>query len=414
MSAILKRFFPGGPSGWVVFRNRDFRLFAASRVLSGIAFQMQAVAIGWFIYDVTRSPFALGLAGLASFLPVILCAPITGYVADTFDRRIVAAVAYSIQTAASLLLLALAKWGSGAIWPVYLLVVMIGTSRAFATPAIQALLPTLVPRELFSAAIAGNASLAQGAAVIGPAFGGLLYALGPSTVFGIAGLGYALASLLIAATHSRSEPHAVRPPLTWAVFTAGLSFIWSQPVMLGAISLDLLAVLFGGAVALLPIFAAEILHVGPLGLGALRSMPAAGSVVMAIVLATWPLQHRVGRRMLLAVAVFGMATIIFGLSTSLPLSMACLFVAGSADMVSVYVRQSLVQGETPDGLRGRVSAVNSVFIGASNELGEFESGMVAGLIGAMPAVVFGGLATICIAIAWARLFPALRGRDKLI
>ncbi|TCR63035.1 MFS transporter [Bosea sp. BK604] len=410
---MMKRIFAGEASGWRVFRSGDFRRFAVSRVLSQLAFQMQAVAIGWFIYDITRSAFALGLIGLASFLPVVLCAPLTGYVADTFDRRLVAALSYGTQTVASGLLLLIARTEPGAIWPIYALVALIGTARAFANPAMQALLPTLVPRELFASAIACNASLMQSASVLGPALGGFLYALGPSAVFGFAAVGYALASVSILATRSRHAAGSARPPLTWAVFTAGLSFIWSQPIMLGAISLDLLAVLFGGAVALLPIFAAEILHVGPLGLGALRSMPAMGSVTMAILLATWPLQRKTGQRMLIAVGIFGVATIVFGLSTSLPLSMASLFVAGAADMISVYVRQSLVQGETPDALRGRVSAVNSVFIGASNELGEFESGMLATLIGAVPAVVVGGMATIGIAILWSRLFPALWRKDRL-
>jgi MFS family permease len=401
-------------SGWSVFQHGDFRRLAASRVLSGLVFQMQGVGMGWLVYDQTRSALALGLVGLASFLPVVLVAPLTGYVADTRDRRLVAAVAYGVQVAASLLLLTVAAWGAGAVWPVYALVILIGTARAFATPAIQALLPALVPRDLFGAAVAGNASLAQSASVIGPALGGFLYALGPAAVFGTAAAGYALASACIAAARYRPKAVAARPPLTWQSFAAGLAYIRSQPVVLGAISLDLLAVLFGGATALLPIFAAEVLHVGPLGLGALRSMPAAGSVTMAVLLATWPLRRRVGLRMLQAVAVFGIATIVFGLSTSLPLSMACLFVTGAADMVSFYVRQSLVQGEAPDAMRGRVSAVNGVFIGASNELGEFESGALASLIGAVPAVVAGGLVTLMVAPFWGLLFPAVRQRDELL
>jgi hypothetical protein len=232
-------------------------------------------------------------------------------------------------------------------------------------------------------------------------------------VFGTAAAGYAFASACIAAARYRPEAAATRPPLTWQSFAAGLAYIRSQPVVLGAISLDFLAVLFGGAAALLLIFAAEVLHVGPLGLGVLRSMPAAGTVTMAVLLATWPLRRRVGLRMLQAVAVFGAATIVFGLSTSLPLSMACLFVTGAADMVSVYVRQSFVQGETPDAMRGRVSAVNGVFIGASNELGEFESGALASLIGAVPAVVAGGLVTLMVAPLRGLLFPAVRQRDEL-
>lgn len=238
--------------------------------------------------------------------------------------------------------------------------------------------------------------------------------LGAAAVFGAAAASFALASALVVAIRFRPAAVTERPPVTWATLSAGLSYIRSQPVVLGAISLDLVAVLLGGATALLPIFAAEILHVGPLGLGALRSMPAAGAVVTAILLAYRPLERHAGKRMLQAVAVFGVAITAFGLSTSLPLSMACLFVTGAADMISVYVRQTFVQGETPNSMRGRVSAVNTVFIGASNELGEFESGTLASLVGAVPAVVAGGLATILVAVLWGRLFPALKARDRLL
>lgn len=399
---------------WAVFGIGDFLLYGAARVLTGLAFQMQAVAVGWFVYDLTRSALALGLVGLASFLPAMLGALVTGHVADAYDRRLVGAVAYAVLALAEAGLLAMVLVGDGAIWPVYALVVVVGTARAFANPALQALLPTLVPRALFGSAIAWNASLWQSASVIGPALGGLLYALGPALVFAVAGLSFAGASALVAAIRFRPAPVSERPPVTWETLSAGLSYIRSQPVVLGAISLDLVAVLLGGATALLPIFAAEILHVGPLGLGALRSMPALGAVATAILLAYRPLQRRAGLRMLQAVTVFGLATTIFGLSTSLPLSMACLAVTGAADMISVYVRQTFVQGETPDAMRGRVSAVNTVFIGASNELGEFESGTLAALVGAVPAVVAGGVATMLVAGLWGKVFPALKARDRLI
>lgn len=402
------------PPRWAVFGIGDFRLYGGARFLTGLAYQMQAVAVGWFVYDLTHSALALGLVGLASFLPAILSALITGHVADAYDRRIVAALAYATLAAADLGLLVAAETGTTALWPIYALVVVIGTGRAFANPSLQALLPTLVPRPLFGSAIAWNASLWQSASILGPALGGFLYALGPATVFGAAAASFACASLLIAGIRFRPAAVAERPPITWATLSAGLTYIRDHPVVLGAISLDLVAVLLGGATALLPIFAAEVLHVGPLGLGALRSMPAAGAVTMAIVLAYRPLQRHAGLRMLQAVAVFGLAILVFGLSTSLPLSMACLFVTGAADMISVYVRQTFVQGETPDAMRGRVSAVNTVFIGASNELGEFESGTLAALIGAVPAVVLGGVATILVAGLWGRLFPALRNRDRLL
>jgi len=402
------------PPRWAVFANGDFRRYGTARFLTGLAFQMQAVAVGWFVYDLTRSALALGLVGLASFLPAMLAAPITGHVADTYDRRVIAALAYAILALADLGLLAFAHYGTGAVWPIYVLVVIIGTGRAFANPALQALLPTLVPRSLFGSAIAWNASLWQSASILGPALGGFLYALGPAVVFGAAAFSFALASGLVAAIRFRPAPVSERPPVTWATLSAGLTYIRGHPVVLGAISLDLVAVLLGGATALLPIFAAEVLHVGPLGLGILRSMPAAGAVLTAILLAYRPLQRHAGLRMLQAVGVFGLATLGFGLSTSLPFSMACLFVTGAADMISVYVRQTFVQGETPDAMRGRVSAVNTVFIGASNELGEFESGLLAAAIGAVPAVALGGLATVAVAAAWGRIFPALRARDRLL
>ena len=401
-------------SGWAVFRNGDFRRVAGARFLTGLAYQMQAVGIGWFVYDLTKSAFALGLVGLAAFLPAVLSAPVTGHVADTYDRRLVAAISYALLALAALGLCAAAALKLEAEWPVYLLVIGTGLGRAFANPAQQALLPTLVPPEQFGQAIAWNASIWQTSSVAGPALGGFLYILGPATVFGLAAALFALAAGLFAAVHYRPAPVSERPPVTWASLSAGLSYIRDHPVVLGAISLDLVAVLFGGATALLPIFAAEILHVGPTGLGFLRSMPAFGAVATALFLAWVPLRRQAGAKLFASVAVFGLATVAFGLSTSLPLSMACLAICGAADMVSVYVRQSLVQGETPDAMRGRVSAVNVVFIGASNELGEFESGTLAALVGVVPAVVAGGLATLLAAAVWMKLFPALRERDMLL
>ncbi len=401
-------------SGRLLVHNGDFRLFAAARFLTRLASDMQVVAVGWFVYDLTRSPLALGLTGLAAFLPAILAAPISGHIADTYDRRLVAAGAWGLVTLAQVGLFAFALSDGRSVWPIYALVVTVGTGRAFATPALSALLPTLVPRAMFGTAVVWSSSLWQAAAVIGPALGGVLYVLGPTTVFGVCAAIYALGSLLVAAIRFRPEPRAARGAITWASLSAGLSYIRAQPVVLGAISLDLVAVLLGGATALLPIFAAEILHVGPLGLGALRSMPAVGALVVAVWLAYRPLTRRAGPRLLWAVGVFGLATIVFGLSHSLWLSMASLLVTGAADMVSVYVRQSVVQGETPDAMRGRVSAVESVFIGASNQLGEFESGTLAALVGAVPAVVAGGAATLLVAMLWGRLFPALKARDRLM
>lgn len=400
--------------GWALVRNGDFRLFGAARFLTSLASEMQVVAVAWFVYDLTKSAFALGLVGLAAFLPAILAAPITGHVADTYDRRLVAAGAWGVATLAQAGLFAFALQGMQSVWPIYALVVVMGIGRAFASPALSALLPTLVPREQFGTAVVWISSCWQSASVLGPALGGVLYILGAKTVFGVTTGIYALGSILILAIGFRPEPRSVRAPITWVSLSAGLSYIRSQPVVLGAISLDLVAVLLGGASALLPIFAAETLHVGPLGLGALRSMPAFGAVITAIWLAYKPLTRQAGPRLLQAVALFGVATIVFGLSHNVWLSMASLLVAGAADMVSVYVRSSVVQGETPDAMRGRVSAVESVFIGASNQLGEFESGTLAALIGAAPAVVAGGVATVLVAACWGRLFPALRARDRLM
>ena len=399
--------------GWSAFRHRDFVLFFAARVLSASAVQMQAVAVGWLIYDVTDSALALGLIGLASFLPAVGLALVTGHVADRYDRRAILLVCFTVAALAAAGLVAVAWHGTPAVWPIYLLVVVFGVGRAFAIPAGQALMPNLVPKEDFANAVAWNSSAWQTATVVGPAVGGLLYAFGASVVFGTVTACFVLTLALLLALRYRTAKQTIEKA-TWATLVAGIGFIRSRPVVFGAISLDLFAVLLGGATALLPIYARDILMVGPWGLGLLRSMPAAGAVAMAVFLAHRPLRRRTGRRMFQAVALFGIATIGFGLSTSLPLSLLCLLVLGAADMVSVFVRQTLVQIETPDDMRGRVSAVNAVFIGASNELGEFESGALAALIGAVPAVLAGGIGTLAVAWLWSRWFPELRQRDALL
>jgi MFS family permease len=407
----------GPESGWAAFRHRDFALYCGSRFLSALAVQAQNVGVGWLVYDLTGDPLALGLIGLASFLPAVGLALVTGHVADRLDRRSVLLACYAAMTLIALGLLAFASGrGGGAsdgrVWPVYALTVAFGAARAFANPAGQALVPNLVPRHHLGNAVAWNSSAWQTATIVGPAAGGLLYALGAQAVFGAAAACFALTLALLAAIRHRGRAAAAERP-TWASLVAGIGFIRSRPVILGAISLDLFAVLLGGATALLPVYARDVLHTGPWGLGLLRSAPAVGAVCMALLLAHRPLRRRTGRRMFQAVALFGLATIGFGLSTSLPLSLACLFALGAADMVSVFVRQTLVQVETPDAMRGRVAAVNSVFIGASNELGEFESGVLASLVGAVWAVVLGGAGTLLVAAIWARWFPELRERDRL-
>lgn len=400
------------PAGASPFAFADFRRYFASRITSGVAIQVLNVGVGWHVYDLTGDPFALGLVGLVTFLPSVLLALVTGHVADRFDRRLVIVAAFLAAAAAAGGLLLLLLLGTRLVWPVLALVFVFGCARAFANPAGQAIVPSLVPGALLRQAVALGSMAFQGAIVLGPAIGGVLWLLGGVAVFAAATGGFLAAALLVAMVGPR-PPAAAGEPASLERLLAGFLFIRSRPVILGAISLDLVAVLLGGATALLPIFAKDVLAVGPAGLGALRAAPAVGAVAMALLLARRPLERRVGRTMLAAVALFGLAMAGFGLSTSFPLSLACLAVAGAADMVSVVVRQTLVQLETPDAMRGRVAAVNTVFIGASNELGEFESGVVAGLIGTVPATVLGGIGTIAAALLWARLFPELRERDRL-
>ncbi len=400
-------------SGWVAFRHRDFTLYCLARLLSATALQMQTVAIGWLVYDRTSNPLALGLVGLAAFLPAIGFALITGHVADRFDRRTVLLGCYAPTIAASCGLFLWLAGGGQAIWPIFVLTVLFGTTRAFANPAGQALVPNLVPLEQLGNAVAWNSSAWQTATIAGPALGGLLYAFGGTVVFAVSAALFTITFVLIACIRYRKAKGVVEKA-TWETLIAGVRFIRQKQAILGAISLDLFAVLLGGATALLPIYARDILVVGPAGLGLLRSMPAIGAASTALFLAWRPLERRTGRRMFQAVAVFGLATVGFGLSRSLVLSLLLLFGMGAADMVSVFIRQTLVQIDTPDAMRGRVSAVNSVFIGASNELGEFESGTLAWLIGTIPAVVVGGLGTLLVAALWARWFPELRNRDRLV
>jgi MFS family permease len=400
--------------GWAAFRHRDFRLFCAARFMMVLATQVQNVAVAWLVYDVSQSALALGLVGLASFLPTAALVLVTGLVADRYDRRRVLLTAYGAMALVAFGLWLQADARAPRLWPIYMLVIGFGAARAFGNPAGQALVPSLVPPEDFGNAVAWNSSSLQFATISGPALGGILFALDTTAPFLVAAFCFASAALLLALVRPRGAS-APREPVTWNRLLAGLGFIRAKRVVLGAISLDLFAVLFGGATALMPIFARDVFEVGPTGLGMMRSMPAVGALLMALTLAhSSLLAHRVGLRMLGAVAVFGLATIGFGLSRSFPLTLILLAVIGAADMVSVVVRQTLVQAETPDELRGRVSAVNTLFIGASNELGEFEAGTLAWLVGATPAGVIGGACTIGIAALWARWFPELRGRDQLV
>jgi MFS family permease len=403
---------PTRRSSYAAFKHRDFTLYWLARFLAAVALQMQAVAVGWQVYDVSRDPLDLGLVGLVTFLPAILLLLVTGHVADRFDRRLIIMICYAIEAVCAAALLALVVDGLKAVWPIFLVVFGVGTARAFASPAVQAFMPNLVPTEDFSSALAWNSTAWQIATVGGPAIGGLLYALGPEIVYGT-GTGFLIFAAVLMAMMRFRRIKTTLEPASWDTLVAGIRFIWSKQIILGAISLDLFAVLFGGATALLPIFARDILEIGPWGLGMLRSAPALGAVLVAVVLAHRPVRHKAGRTLLIAVAVFGAATIVFGFSTSIWLSLAMLVVLGAADMISVFVRQSLVLMRTPDEMRGRVNAVNMVFVGASNEVGEFESGVVAAWFGAVASVIIGGVCTMAVAGLWAYRFPALRRVNRL-
>jgi MFS family permease len=352
-------------------RHRPFVLFWFSRVFAAVALQMQVVAVGWQVYALTGSALDLGLVGLAQFVPSVVLLLFTGHAADRYDRRLIVRLCQTVQACCAALL----ALGSYQGWLtrdlIFLTVFVIGAARAFEMPTTQALLPGLVPATLLPSAIAGSASAMQTASIGGPALGGFLYAVGPSFVYSICGLLFFAASCLVALI--RIERIVTpRQPVTAELLFAGIAFIRKNPIILGAISLDMFAVLLGGATALLPIFARDIFATGPWGLGLLRAAPAVGALLMAVALAHWQIGARAGMKMFLAVAAFGAATIVFGLSESFPLSLAALFVIGASDMVSVVVRQTLVQIQTPDAMRGRVAAVNALFIGTSNQLGEFE------------------------------------------
>ncbi len=394
------------------FSLPSFRRYWIARLCGILATQMQGVAIGWQVYDMTQSPLDLGYVGLAQFLPALCLTLVTGHVADRYDRRRVLALCTFVEAGCALLFLNLTLSGNTDTRLIFALLFLFGLAKAFEFPAAISLMPNLVPPHQFVNAAAWNSSAWQVATIAGPAIGGVLYAFGPLVVYSCCGLLFLISSVLM--NFVRYERVVTeRKAATWASVMAGITFIRQQPLVLGAISLDLFAVLLGGATALLPIYARDILHVGPWGLGLLRSAPAVGALSMAIWLARHPITNRAGSRLLGAVAVFGGATIGFGVSHSVMLSLIMLVTLGAADMVSVVVRRVLVQVATPDTMRGRVSAVESVFIGASNELGEFESGLTAAWFGVVPAVVLGGAGTIGIVVLWASLFPQLRRVDSL-
>ncbi|MCO1623861.1 MFS transporter [Pseudomonas putida] len=392
--------------------HRPFLAFWLARVFTASGFQMLTVAIGWHLYQLTGNVLDLGLVGLVEFAPRVLFMLHTGHVADRYDRRKVAALCQSLQGLIALALAVGSATDNVNRELIFALAFLLGASRSFEMPATQALLPNVVPAGLFPRAVAASASATQSATIVAPAVGGFLYAFGSMWVYGPTVALYAIACVLTLSLQARGQV-AQRGRASIESLLAGIRFIRSRPDILGAISLDLFAVLLGGATALLPVFAKDILLTGPMGLGLLRSAPAVGALLMSLWLARFPFQRNVGRTMFTAVGVFGVATIAFGLSTSFWFSLAVLVVLGAADMISMVIRSSFVQLETPDEMRGRVSAVNGLFIGASNQLGEFESGVTAHWFGTVPAVVLGGVGTLVVTGVWIKLFPTLAKRDRL-
>jgi len=420
-------------AGRVAFTHPNFVSYTLARFFIVLALEMQSVAVGWQVYEITRRPIDLGYVGLAQFLPGFALFLFAGHAADLFDRRKLLMWCYAGYALSSALLLAVTRRAPVSVHLIYAVLVLVGSVRAFSFPVSRAILPHLVPEEHFANAVAWNASTFQVATIAGPALGGIVYAAfrGPEAVYVIS---VAVAILSVAMTlrihplrlvpsELAADPDAraanvapernAKEPISMRTVLAGFHFIWQKKLILGSISLDMFAVLLGGAVALLPVYAKTILHTGPWGLGLLRSAPGVGAALMAIVVAHWPIRRRAGVTMLAAVAGFGVFTIVFGLSRSLIVSLMALLLLGASDMVSVIIRATLVQVATRDEMRGRVNAVDMLFIGVSNELGEFESGLTAQWFGTVPAVVLGGVGTLAVIATWAWLFPELRHADQL-
>lgn len=406
-------------AGRVAFTYPNFVSYTIARFFIVVALEMQSVAVGWQVYEITKRPIDLGYVGLAQFLPGIVLFLFAGHAADIFDRRKLLMWCYAGFGLCSALLLAISWRAPHSVHWIYVVLVLLGIFRSFNFPVSRAILPHLVPEEHFPNAVAWNASTFQMATIAGPALGGIAYALfhGPEAVYALAVAVSIISTILTLRIHplptSPGKEPAEREPTSLRTVLAGFGFIWEKKLILGSISLDMFAVLLGGAVALLPIYAREILHTGPWGLGLLRSAPGVGAALMAIVVAHRPIRRRAGLTMLFTVAAFGLLTIIFGLSRSLVLSLAALFLLGASDMVSVIIRATLIQVATPDEMRGRVNAIDFLFIGVSNELGEFESGLTAQWFGTVPAVVLGGVGTLLVIATWAWLFPELRKADQL-
>ncbi|ESW95293.1 MFS transporter [Mesorhizobium sp. LSJC268A00] len=392
---------------YAAFRHRSFLSYWAARFLTTFATMIVSVAVGWQIYDLTRDPFDLGIVGIVQFLPSLLLVLVTGVVADRFGRRLIMALATVVEAGCALVLLYFTLRGLVSPLPIFIVLAMFGLARAFYGPASSSLFANLVPPEDFGNAIAWNSSAWQTATIVGPVAGGLLYGVSAEAAYAVASVLMLVAGLLIFTIPKPAQQSATDKPTMETLF-AGFRYIWSEKIVLGAISLDLFAVLLSGASALLPVYARDILELGPWGLGLLRSAPGIGAICVAVWLAGHPLRDSAGKIMLGFVAGFGAFTVLFGVSTITWLSILALAGLGATDMFSVYIRETLIQLWTPDEVRGRVNAVNQVFVGASNEVGEFRAGTMAALIGTVPAVVIGGVGAIAVAGLWAVLFPQLR------
>jgi len=395
----------------VLWRNRNFVLYLSARILATLAVQMLTVTIGWHVYQLTASLVDLGLVGLFQFAPLFILALAAGHVADRYSRHTIIVVCLTAQLLCSVLLLLYTANDTAVTWPLFAVLILFGAARAFMMPATQAILSSLVPPQNLSQAIALGSSGFHVAKMAGPALGGLFCLLGLVTSYSMVVSLFALSALLMLATRIHLRSHSDQAA-TWDTVFQGLTFIWSRPVILGALTLDLFAVLLGGATALLPAFAADVLQAGPGSLGLLRSAPGFGALLASLALTLWPISRRVGYWMFGGVALFGLSSIALGLTTQLPSALLALTLMGLGDMISVYVRQMLIQADTPDTIRGRVSAVNTVFIGASNELGEFESGLSAEKFGLVHALLLGGMATLAITLLWAWRLPMLRRLDR--
>ncbi len=394
-----------------LLQQRPFVLFWLARLMSTMGYQMLALTIGWQIYELTNSAFDLGLVGLIQFVPAVVLTLLIGHAADRYDRRLIVRTAQGTYALAAVMITVATFMGVLGRDLLFAAVFMIGCARAFEMPTAHALAPTLVPSAMIPRAVAAWTSANQVAVICGPALGGLIYALSPVMV-GIFCLAFFACSIALVTLVRAQGPVPTREPPTFASVFAGFEYIRTRRRLLGVITLDLFVVILGGATALLPIYARDILAVGPIGLGLLRSAPAVGALITAIVLSRRPIERHIGRKMFAVVGIFGITTIVFAISTSFPLSLLTLAVLGASDAVSVVIRFSLVQIETPDAMRGRVSAINYLFVGSSNTLGEFRAGLNAASFGTVASVLIGGVGSLLVALLWMRLFPDLRKIDR--